>query len=419
MQLRAWRIGPALASAGALLAACNALVESPESFVLAPAAGCDGGDCGVDAGAPDAAPEAAPAGPDPRAPWPMLGGGPGHASRTTVRASTLSGKLARWIIKPGVAPGAGPAVDGEGTAYFVTAPGSLFAVTLEGQIRWSRPLGGSSRATPALSENGAVYVTARGVGLMAWSREGDALWTVPVGGESSPVIGRDGTVYVVDDAVHAVSPAGQIAWSYPIGAAASPGAAVAVGDDGVVYAAGDGLHAVSPAGARLWRSADGDALSPPPVVADGTAYVGSASSLVALDAVTGKRRWSWDLAPSRLRASPAVDPDGVVYFGDGPSLHAVNSGDGIGILPTAAVALERPFTALVDGRRAAYAATYADGALEFGVVAAFRLGADLGYSWTLDFEQEPIGFAVHSDGTLFFATTTRDGKTGEVAAIEP
>ena len=186
-----------------------------------------------------------------------------------------------WVANTGRLV-AGPAIDHDGTAYFVTARGDFSAITLKGKQPWSKSIGTASRCTPALDASGAVYVTAKDAGLVAMTREGDKRWSVPVGGLSHPVIGPDGSVYVIDAAgVHAVSPSGREKWTYPLGA--SVGArdeAVAIGADGILYAVRDGLHAISPGGARLWRSDDGDALSPPPIVAAGKVFVGSGTKMV-------------------------------------------------------------------------------------------------------------------------------------------
>ena len=213
-------IGLAFVSGGSLAgpAACNALVEGPDSFVLRDsAAGCDGAcleagiadaHAGVDGGSKP------PRGPDPLAPWPMLGADAAHTARRDVKASALTGKLAHWQLKPGVPPSSGPAVDGDGTAYFTTTSGKLISVALDGTVRWSRDLGGPSRCTPALG-NGAVYATAK-TGLTAYDVDGAKLWSVPVGSSSSPVIAADGTLLVTDVAgVHALTPEGALKWSYP------------------------------------------------------------------------------------------------------------------------------------------------------------------------------------------------------------
>lgn len=118
-----------------LAAACGALVDSPDAFSLRPSgpesAACDGVCLDVESGRPDGAVDGEAtevAGPDPLAPWPMVGANPAHTGRVAITRSTMSGKLSRWKLLPGVPPSAGPAVDGKGTAYSTTTAGTLIAV---------------------------------------------------------------------------------------------------------------------------------------------------------------------------------------------------------------------------------------------------------------------------------------------------
>lgn len=388
--------------AGVALAACNALVESPDAFSLRPpAAGCDGGDCADGGPLPEDEAGSAKRGPDPDAPWPMLGANAAHTSRVAVTGTDFASPTNLWEAKFGTTS-AGPSVDGDGTAYFTTSTGALYAVRRDG-TNWSQPLGGKTRCTPALAADGSVYATAEGVGLVAYSRDGSTKrWTVPVGGGSHPVIGKNGTIYVVDgDGVHAVSPAGAKLWTYPIGASAGTrDEAVAIDESGIIYAVREGTHAIDPNGKRVWHEpAYGDVLSPPPVVADKRIFVGSADRFVALS--TDDRAKLWDNG-GRLRASPAVAKSGVTFVSEGTLLLAsVDSGDYLPPSPT--IAITRAFTPAIDGRDHVYVAS-ADG-LDFPVALRFKGTVEQEGQWTLG--EEPVGFALGKDGALYIATTTR------------
>ncbi len=404
--------------------ACNALVEGPDAFSLrSTAPGCDGPCAGEDAGpeplAPDAEAGVGVLGPDRRAPWPMLGANAAHSGRVTIKASTMSGKISHWKVLPGVPPSAGPAVDGDGVAYFTTTTGTLVAVALDGTIRWTRALGGPSRCTPALG-NGAIYATAS-TGLTAFSPAGDKLWSVAAGAASSPVIAADGTVYVTDVAgVHALSPAGAVTWTYASpGGTALRGDAVAIGDDGVIYAVRNGLHAISPSGVRLWLAPQGDVMAPPPVVAGGKIYIGSGNSLVALRADTHQVAWSSPLTTPALRASPAVDKNGLLYFFDGKILEWISGEDGVLNLPTNDLGVTRPFQPMVDGRGNVYVAEQDMD----GVIVTTRRGTSpTSESWSLGLgdDVQPIGFAIGNDGTVFLsAASPSNTARGFVIAIAP
>lgn len=406
-----------LAGVGGLVlaAACGALVVEPEAFSLRDAPSCDG-PCPADAALADK--DASPVGPDPRAPWPMVGANAAHTGRVAINGSTLSGKSARWKLKPGGTPSAGPAVDGDGTAYLTTTAGMLISVALDGTIRWSHMLGAASRCTPALG-NGAVYATAT-TGLAAFTNDGVKQWTVGVGGASSPVIGADGTIYVTDVAgVHAVSPEGAVKWTYAApGGTDLRGDAVALDDDGVIYAVRNGLHAISPNGAALWVAPQGDLLAPAPVIANDRIYVGSAMDLVALRVGDHAVAWKRPVT-SRLRASPAVDRDGLVYYFSGAVLEWVSGADGLGNLPLNDLAITRPFQAAIDGRNVAYLATRKD--VDASLVTTFKGTREGAETFTLSFgDLEPIGFAIGKDGTVFVAAASpTNAEPGYVIAIAP
>lgn len=400
--------------------ACNALVEGPDAFALRESA-CDGA-C-VDAGGPgsEAPPEAGPKeprGPDPLSPWPMIGANAAHTARVSVKASTMSGKLAHWQVKPGVPPSAGPSVDGDGAAYFTTTTGKLVSIALDGTVRWSRDLGGASRCTPALG-NGAVYATSK-KGLTAFAIDGQQKWTVPQGSASSPVVMDDGTILVTDVAgVHAASPEGTVKWSYPSpGGTELRGDAVAVADDGVIYAVRSGLHAIAPDGMGLWVAPVGDLLAPPPVLADGKIYVASGSDLVAVRTSDHGVAWRRPVT-SRLRASPAIDANGRLYYFSGTELEWVEPVEGLGSPVPVELGITRPFQPAIDGRNYAYLATRANS--DVGSVATFRSAVEQSDSWTISFgDLEPLGFAFGRDGTVFFsASSPTNSEAGYVIAIRP
>ncbi|MBN1444255.1 MAG: PQQ-binding-like beta-propeller repeat protein, partial [Planctomycetes bacterium] len=97
---------------------------------------------------------------------------------------------------------------------------------------------------------------------------------------------------------------------------------------------GDGagaVRAIDSAGAERWKVYTGGAVHYPPAIADGRAYVGSADGRVhAIEAATGKRLWSYRVAP-RTRWMPVygklmstwpvaggvIARDGVVYAAAG------------------------------------------------------------------------------------------------------
>ena len=77
------------------------------------------------------------------------------------------------------------------------------------------------RSSPAIGADGTVYVGSWDDNLYAINMDGSLKWSYATGDEvwSSPAIGADGTVYFgcFDGCLHAVNPDGTAKWSYRTG----------------------------------------------------------------------------------------------------------------------------------------------------------------------------------------------------------
>ncbi len=155
---------------------------------------------------------------------------------------------------------------------------------------------------------------------------------------SSAVIGPDGTVFVVGEGhVYAVSPDGEVQWTYQ-----APGeifflSSPAVAADGTVYVGGedDLLYALDPDGSLKWTYQTGDRIrSSPSIGPDGTVYVGSHDGRVHAIAADGTEQWSvelhcglpWGCEP--VKTTPVIAPDGTIYVG-ADDLYAIDPGGSV------------------------------------------------------------------------------------------
>ncbi len=150
---------------------------------------------------------------------------------------------------------------------------------------------------------------------------------------SSPAIGAGGTVYIgsFDGALYALdAQTGATRWRFETDdhVYSSP----ALGGGLVYIASTDGsVYAVDRNGKQRWRYDTGDVVRSSPVLGRAPhgsgriLYVGSASgNLYALDARTGRRRWSYDTTPrdpvlrdrNDLNSSPALGRRGVYIGGE-------------------------------------------------------------------------------------------------------
>jgi outer membrane protein assembly factor BamB len=221
-------------------------------------------------------------------------------------------------------------------------------------------LSSADRSSTWQLPNGDLSNTRKAIGSSITSANVDRLgvaWTMPLTASSiygafaaNPVVDEKGTVYLqdLDSNVFAVGgKSGRVLWTHPYHSKD-------IGPNGVTYDAGRLYGATAKfafaldatTGKEIWRNAklvprllqhgggelaSGFGIDIQPQVANGTVYLASAALLgggfaYALDAATGKQRWSFDSVHDPEENSvigggawnaPAVAPDGTVYFGIG------------------------------------------------------------------------------------------------------
>ncbi len=228
------------------------------------------------------------------------------------------------------------AVASDGTIYFTTINGFLFALDSNGKLKWmtgGRKSKFSANGTPVIGKDGTIYVDGfedglkafypdgslkygggkAALGAMALSSDGMLYgnygyskimaveastgkvkweWECPdaeSGGNvecfyetNAPAIGRDGAVYVSSSKgkLYALSSQGQLKWTFSNNKEGSQGffSGPSVGNDGTIYQ-GDNwfdFHAIGSAGTLQWKFKDNDAPqvnNTASVGGDGTVYL--------------------------------------------------------------------------------------------------------------------------------------------------
>lgn len=259
-----------------------------------------------------------------------------------------------------------PAIASDGTLYFSSYAGWLYAVASDGALKWKRRLGDAAVASPGLGPDGTIYachnaavyslspsgdtnwiaslsggfiysgpaVTAdgehlyvsgginAGTKLVCLNRNGQITWEFEAGGRvyGSPALGADGTVYfgTLDNGVlYAVRPDGTMKWQHTLGTEWIYGSP-AVGADGTVYyarAAGTSqVVALSPAGEvkEVWHP--GSAICSPSLGRDEVVYVTTHAGVVRALAPGGRSVWSYVAAAGQnFSTAPALSASGTLY----------------------------------------------------------------------------------------------------------
>jgi outer membrane protein assembly factor BamB len=251
----------------------------------------------------------------------MLQNGPGRRGRTPIVGPQSPNLL--WRISTETNYG-GAVIGRDGTAYIGNLLGQFLAVRPNGTIKWTISLSHTVESTPAILLDGRIAFVAANGTLFVLNPDGSPSWSFETGvtctcTETSPAIGRDGTIYFASgEILYALYADGSVRWTYEsVYDIVGP---PAVSPDGVVYFPSGALIAVDANGSLLWQSPLFAPQGTPAIGVDGTIYVNSASP-IHLYAFTpnGALKWRYRVVGGSdpgLASSPAIDVDGTIYVGE-------------------------------------------------------------------------------------------------------
>lgn len=200
---------------------------------------------------------------------------------------------------------------------------SRFRATSQPELQWSvNAKYGSFNyidASPVIARDGTIYVNPNNSSkLFAFRPDGSLKWftwkTSNLG--SSPVIDSDGTIYYSDCGyLHAVSSNGSEKWKKYISGYGSP----ALAADGTIYIDGmylgiKYLYAYNPNGTLKWKYQTNAVMRGTPGIAlDGTIYaVTEKGMLYALNS-DGTLKWTYNMGGYSNDSSPVLTDDGTIY----------------------------------------------------------------------------------------------------------
>jgi outer membrane protein assembly factor BamB len=171
-----------------------------------------------------------------------------------------------------------PTIGDDGIIYIPRAPGPLYALYPNGTIKWTCAIGGGSLRTPAIGYDGTIYIG--GLGFHAINPDGTKKWTfIPFGNEYHEVdtetyaISKDGTIYIGTERdiqhgqIFALNSDGAEKWRYQISndrVISSP----VIAKDGTVYIAAHTSH-----GGIFYAFGELDADAPSAPIIDGSRIV--------------------------------------------------------------------------------------------------------------------------------------------------
>ena len=169
---------------------------------------------------------------------------------------------------------------------------------------------------------------------------GNEKWYFPMvqGASGSPVIDKDGTIYIGGHEFYAIYSNGTLKWKYdvPMYIEMAP----AIDENGIIYmgtvdAIPNYLYALYPNGTLYWKYWTGnlDIYSSPAIGYDGTIYFGCGGDYPAIGYINalypnGTLRWRFQTNPV-VYSAPAIGIDGTIYCGSHDNgLYALYSNNG-------------------------------------------------------------------------------------------
>ena len=274
-----------------------------------------------------------------------------------------------------------PAVAADGTIYVGSTDGILYALAPNGTVKWGYETGDQIVASPAVGSDGTVYIGSSDRQLYALNPDGTLQWVYPTKAilSSSPALAPDGTIYAAGtnldgtlicsdppnpvqfSTFYAMNPDGTQKWSITLSGAVNSSPVIA--RDGTIYIGSSGDLRPLPKANPFDPPPDRpqiflDRMDPcdptteiPPSDADSSYPVGGHVYAINPD---GTLKWDFRTLGD-VDSSAAIAADGTIYIGSDHTTYAYKGGDRtdvieIGSLTTGYLYAIRPDGTLIRHR---------------------------------------------------------------------
>lgn len=236
---------------------------------------------------------------------------------------TIIPNILKWKIQTASGIYSAPAIDKSNNIYFSCEEGTINCIDSDGLTKWQHPLYSQVYSSPVIGKK-AIYVTTASGKLYALDFNGKEKWQFEINSPcyTTPAVNnKDAIFFGCDNAtLYCVSQKGNLIWQYKTGDEIS-GSPV-IDKEGNVYIASDAVYSFNQKGKLKWlyQPSDEDEIyffASPVIGDDGNIYIGhTEGSLVAL---TNKGRIKW-IAPTPeedpIRSAIVIDIDNNLFFGD-------------------------------------------------------------------------------------------------------
>jgi outer membrane protein assembly factor BamB len=225
----------------------------------------------------------------------------------------------RWSFWVGTFSDSSPAIASDGTIYFGSFQGKLWALNPNGKPKWSFRARSEIKSSPAIASDGTIYFGSRDRCFYAISPEGKKKWSFKTGAwvDSSPAIGSDGSICFGsrDGTFYSLTPNGSLKWRFPSHGQieSSP----AIGRTGrICFGSHDkNFYCLAADGAKQWEFKTRGAIISSPALdeKDGSYFTSIDGFLYALNA-DGTLKWKLHTG-GITQSSPVVGTDGSIFVG--------------------------------------------------------------------------------------------------------
>ena len=343
------------------------------------------------------------------------------ASAQTKLTVAASGSF-KWSFATGGSIYSSPAIALDGSIYFGSDDGKLYALHPDGSEDWNYTTGDMVRSAPAIGADGSIYFGSDDNKLYALNPDGSENWNYPTGGvvRSSPALAADGGIYFgsADGKLYALNPDGSEDWNYTSGNAIH--SAPTISSEGIIYF-GDSsgiVHELNSSGdvQRFFASAGAIYTSVALDPANDQLYFSNRNGNIYALSTSSAASWDsslWSFAANNLDSAPVVAEDGTIYIGsfDDARLYALATDGSIlsDKFYSSAGAINATGTLGADARIYFSSGNSNLYALDISSATETRLDWEynIGWSSVSDAPAAPA-VAIASDGTVYVGST--DGK---------
>lgn len=228
----------------------------------------------------------------------------------------------KWAFKTGYEIHSSPAVGHDGTIFIGSSDNIFYAIDKNGNEKWRITSGWPVFSDPVVDQEENVYICLYGVsgdnqtGLYSLNSKGHRRWLFSKASlYDSVAIGKNGTIYVSATTLYALNPnTGKEIWSLITGPISTP----VIGLDGTIYVVSwkGIIYAINPDGSKKWSiKKEGLYRQQPAVGLDGRLYLGSPTGDLYAVEPDGSKIVSIFKAGEKVPMSPVIGTDGSLFFG--------------------------------------------------------------------------------------------------------